>query len=274
MQRSLNLLDRRIRELDEMPLWSDPAVDSTLSKVQRSMSRQISHFANILAWYTDTFIEEEAGYNALIDSVKADEAVARSRLLQEIAKDEPELISGPLRVDRQHWVRTGRHDLLPDGDPIAPCESRFVAPSAPNEDVGIKPFHRGFYTSTVTIAGCSMWRSLMGSTGSMMYPWPWYTWKLNVDDSAKIAEIVSASHWTEFVCRHSQIQRGLLYPDWFKVAENFDAVHFTLPMIAATQGFSIVTSRGSIAPGFWDVETTFWLKWCFSGARLVETVSA
>ena len=31
-------------------------------------------------------------------------------------------------------------------------------------------------------------------------------------------------------------------------------------------------AAGLQAPGAWDVETTFWLRWRFSSARLEETV--
>ncbi len=51
-----------------------------------------------------------------------------------------------------------------------------------------------------------------------------------------------------------------------------DVVHITPPAIVATQGFEFATPVGSIPPAFWDVETSFWLKRRFTGARLVETV--
>lgn len=62
-----------------------------------------------------------------------------------------------------------------------------------------------------------------------------------------------------------------MYPDWTNIAREYDAVHITLPAIAAAQGFHLETPKGVIPPAFWDVETTFWLRWCFAGARLVES---
>ena len=31
-------------------------------------------------------------------------------------------------------------------------------------------------------------------------------------------------------------------------------------------------AAGLLAPGYWDVETTFWLRWRFGSVRLEETV--
>jgi hypothetical protein len=93
-----------------------------------------------------------------------------------------------------------------------------------------------------------------------------------VNRGIKVAEIVSATKWVEFVCAHARISDGLVYPDWVGIAREFDAIHVTLPAIAAAQGFHFHVPQGIIPPVFWDVETTFWLRWCFSGARLVEVV--
>jgi hypothetical protein len=56
------------------------------------------------------------------------------------------------------------------------------------------------------------------------------------------------------------------------ISQTFDAVHFTLPAIAAAQGFALMTGHGVIPPAYWDVETTFWIKWRLAGARMVESV--
>ena len=266
------MLSRRVAELDAPRLRTFLADDRTLSEAELTLVDQTWHFARVLSRYTDTFMELEVGCDASIDPIMADNTVTGSSLLREVSGGEPGLTVGPLDVDRQHWVRTGRHALLPDGRPIPPCESRFIPPGKQNRDIDIKPFYCGLYTSTAISCGFSMWRSVMGSTSSMMYPWPWYTWQLDIDVAARILEITSASSWAEFVCRYGQLRDGLLYPDWFKVAESFDAVHFTLPMVAAVQGFSVISRKGYIAPGYWDVETTLWLKWCFPDIKLVESV--
>jgi hypothetical protein len=35
----------------------------------------------------------------------------------------------------------------------------------------------------------------------------------------------------------------------------------------------IRTPDGLIGPTYWDVETTYWLRWSFASVALVETVS-
>ena len=32
------------------------------------------------------------------------------------------------------------------------------------------------------------------------------------------------------------------------------------------------STAADLAPGYWDVETTFWLRWRFGSVRLEETV--
>jgi hypothetical protein len=225
--------------------------------------------------YTDTFMNCEVGRGAMIDPMIADTMAAASRLLTDIARCEPSLTNGPLRRDRQHWTRTGRCALSLDDSPARPRKANFIAPSASlNQKASVKPFGIGLYTSTATSAGCSSWRALFGPHGSMLYPLPWYTWELEVESDIKVAEIVSATTWVKFVCAHACTIDGMIYPDWVTIAREFDAVHVTLPAIIAAQGFHFDTPGGTIPPAFWDVETTFWLRWCFPDARLVEIVDA
>ena len=66
---------------------------------------------------------------------------------------------------------------------------------------------------------------------------------------------------------------GLIYPNWPAIAEDFDAVHLTAMAVAAIQGVRITTEMGLIAPSYWDVESTFWLRWSFDAVSEVELVS-
>jgi hypothetical protein len=223
--------------------------------------------------YTDASMDCGTGDWIKIDPTVADAVAATSRLLTDIAECEPSLISGPLQRDCQHWTRTGRNTLAPESTPARPCAAKFIAPSASlNLKADVKPFDMGLYTSTATSAGCSSWRELFGPHGSMVYPWPWYTWELEIDKDVEVVEITSATKWVDFVCSYARTSDGGVYPDWVEVAREFDAVHITMPVIAAAQGFYFDTPQGVIPPAFWDVETTFWLRWCVSDARLVETV--
>jgi len=72
--------------------------------------------------------------------------------------------------------------------------------------------------------------------------------------------------------RYPVTHAGLIYPDWSAIAQDWDAARITIRVIAAAQGLRLETSRGLLAPSYWDVETTFWLRWTFRSATLVETV--
>jgi hypothetical protein len=37
--------------------------------------------------------------------------------------------------------------------------------------------------------------------------------------------------------------------------------------IVSSQGFSFRVAHGLTAAGYWDVESTLWLNWCFAGTR-------
>jgi hypothetical protein len=117
-----------------------------------------------------------------------------------------------------------------------------------------------------------MWRVLLGPDGSSLYPLPWYTWALDVSGPIAVAEVASARNWVDLVCAYPRHAGGFVYPDWVKISRTFAAVHITLPAIAAAQGFALMTPKGTIPPGFWDVETTFWTRWSFARTRLVEMI--
>ena len=269
---SLELLSRRVDELDEPPVWWGAAEEQKTWDDKRRVCAWITHFTYVMSRQTDAFMDYEAGSGAMIDPAAADEITAGIRLLGDIAEYEPCLNVGQGQAHRQHWTRTAR-DSLPSGETQAPREDAFITPSfASDHKPAVKPFDLGLYTSTVTSVGCSMWRVLLGPDSSMMWPQPWHTWELTVERDVKVAEVVSATKWVEFVCAYARISYGHVYPDWMRIAREFDAIHITLPAIVAAQGFHFSTPRGVIPPAFWDVETMFWLKWCFSSARLVETV--
>jgi hypothetical protein len=271
-QRSADLLTRRIAKLDSVPYRG------TVSQAHHSPhARLLAHFAWVMSDFTDTLMKAEAGRHAIIAPAVADEMVSASRLLGDIAAYEPSLVTSPLRTGRQHWVAVAERDSPIGAVSTQPRATCFRVPSASADDrAAVQPWAMGLYTSTATFDGVSMWREYLEPfRGSTLYPLPWNTWEMAVDaDNIRVAEIVSASKWVEFVETYALTSDGLVYPDWVEIAHEFDAVHVTLPAIVAAQGFYFDSVQGLIAPAFWDVETTFWLRWCFSGARLVETVDS
>jgi hypothetical protein len=267
---SRRLLARRIAELDAAPLqWPGRQM---LSAEQLAICPLLAHFANVMSRYTDTFMDAETGKGSMIDPILADEMTTHCSLVSRIGELEPSLIRFAARPDRQHWTRTARHILGP-GETPAPHESSFVTTCrARGYGHSVKPLDRGLYTSTATSAGCSMWRALLGPNGSMLYPRPWFSWEMVVDQCVRVAEITSATKWVDFVCSYASSYNGVVYPEWVKIAQEFDAVHIAVPAIVAGQGFHFGTSLGVIPPAFWDVETTFWLRWRFAEVHLIETV--
>jgi hypothetical protein len=268
VDRSEAALSRRIEELDAVPLLGSDWPRDVKSK-ERYLAARLGHFISVMRRWTDTYVEVEVGPRATIAPGAADALASRSRLLAEIERSDSSLIAGPLDKTVQHWTPTGRSAW--NGEP--PSEERFIAPQV-DQPAAVKPFGFGLYTSTASAAGVSMWRAFLGPGGSRAYPLPRYTWELDIDKDAAVAEIGSATAWAELVCAHPRISNDLVSPDWLGVAQKFDAVHVTLPAIAAGQGFYFDTSQGVVPRAFWDVETTFWLRWCFSGMRLVESINA
>lgn len=121
-----------------------------------------------------------------------------------------------------------------------------------------------------------MWRTYLDLFyGSGLYPLPWYTWELRGPcEKASVLEITTAQEWAVFVEAYAMSARGMIYPDWRKVAAEFDGVHLTLRAIVAMQGFNFPTARGTTAAGYFDVESTLWLHWHFTGAHLSEITNS
>jgi hypothetical protein len=255
--------------------------DSTFGPADTSgLQDLMSRFASELSADTDAEMDMQIGTQVMTDPGAADAIVARSSLLRAIGALEPSITAGPLWADRQRWVHTGELGEPCTVDANPPDRRQFLPPQPRTDGRGeAKPFHLGLYTSTVTGAGWTMWESYLepyyGQPGrdSMTYPPPWHSWDLELDgEPLAIAEVVSAKTWVDFVAEwHSQGRDGIV-PDWAAVAEHYDAVHISASAVAAAQGLRFATELGTTAPAFWDVESTLWLRWRFSGARLVGIV--
>lgn len=271
MQRSIDLLARRISELDRVPYSGGITPDGDMRNLP------LAQFVWVMESVTEPFMRFEAGKGASIDPATADEMVGTSSLLRTIAEYDQSLIVGPLKADRQHWIYVTEGDEALDAAATEPHPQCFVMPSAAKDRVSaMKPRGVGLYTSTATSVGRSMWREyLEGFRESTLFPLPWYAWELRLPgQDVAIMEITSALKWVQFVEANALLHDGRVYPDWAKIAGEFDGVHITLPAIVAVQGFYFPTAQGIIPPVFWDVETTFWLKWRFIGAHVVEKVDA
>lgn len=243
-------LRRRFAELDAdlltaMPVETDSA---------------ITHFVSLMSSYTNTTVTEN---QAALDPADADELAGDCRLLNAIARDEGSLVSGPLDHERQHWIATARHTWPPQ--PVHYIEPTAARPAQRSA----KPFHIGMFTSTATRTGKSTWRTYLDMYyGSDLYPLPWRTWRVRTGGS--VLEITSARQWVDFVRAYPDHEANLIYPQWTDAAKDYDGIHLTLRAIAATQGLTFTTPTGLTAPAFWDVESTFWLRWAITSAEPID----
>jgi len=170
-----------------------------------------------------------------------------------------------------HWIRVNRGPA-----PWTPPDQRlFGLPDASGSlPPTVKPFDSGLYTSTPMTAGYSLWRLYLDQyDGSALFPLPWYTWHLTSPPAARILTVDDARGWTRLVTSFPRVHDGCVYPDWAALASRYDGVRVTFPAVIATQGIRFLTPHGPTAPGFWDVESTYWLRWRFTNATLVTTTA-
>jgi hypothetical protein len=264
--RAEKILRQRLTEFDTLPEWSDLP----------ETHEQLIRFIDNMARYTTSTMESLTGEQAILDAARADSLIAECRLFTEIATP---LTVGPIDLRHQQWIGSGTSFLKPGEDPAStesrtPSRSRFTTPYDRIDDKRkplpftlSRPFGFGFYTSTITELGCGMWRTYLESNSSL-FSKPWYEWEIQPEPEAKVLEITCAREWTQLVTQYQRSGSGFIYPDWVAVSADFDAVHLTARGVAAVQGFCFPTSRGLTAPVYWDVESTLWLRWCFSSTTL------
>ena len=242
-------LVRRFVELDAEPQSSQGA---------------LSHFL----WVSERIRGRDDRPVPSASAEEADALARRSSLLSQLAEVAPEIVTGPLRLDSQYWIGTNKPARPNDS---TPQESAFVSASdATTKTPSTKPFGIGFFTSTGNaISAHGMWR---------LYREGWATarhvWAIDINGRPVVREITTASEWVDFVLSHPRRDGEILFPDWTSVARHYDAIHMTLRVIAAIQGLCFRTEEGIVAPTYWDVESTLWLRWCFGSTRLVEVVEA
>jgi hypothetical protein len=257
----VELLCERVNELDSADIGPGVADEPTV------------RFTRLMAAWTSTKMTVNSEQPVVLDPADADAITAGCRLLEEIARENPDLVRGPLDTRRQQWIGTASADAG-----VAPPEltrQAFVGAGARRgTQPSTKPFGLGLYSSTATGDGRSMWRVFLDiGRERSLHPRPWSVWDLRLDsDRANVCEITSAAAWCALVQTCPTHAGGRLYPDWHAIASDFDGIHMTLAAIVATQGFTLQTVAGPIAPTYWDLESTLWLRWRFESASLREVV--
>ena len=248
------VLRERVARLDATPATTGSPVHAGLM-----------HAVSVMQVYTNTEMEQRAGGPPVLDPDEADAVVARCGLVEELRVGAPAVVTGPLDTANQQWISTARS---PDA---APDRQLFTGPPTDPARPAVKPADHGLFTSSASALGPSMWRLYLDPYyGSDLFPLPWSIWALPA--SGPVAEIGCAADWVAFVDRYPRRANGLVYPDWYAASADVAGVHVTLRAVVAIQGFVFPCAAGLTAPGYWDVETTCWLRWSFGEPRLLDIV--
>jgi hypothetical protein len=211
-------------------------------------------------------IEETVGKALTIDARDADEVVRGSRLIADLARIDPPLVTGPLSKKRQIWIGSGRSGK---NSPLR--EQHFVSAASVIVEPSSKPFGIGLFTSTSGFESHGMWYlHLDNFRGSSLNPLPWHIWQVTPSADAAVLEIASARDWVGFVENRAIVSGGFMCPNWAATAERFDAVHLTISAVAAIQGLTFIAPSGLTRPAFWDVESTLWLNWQFQDVQRIS----
>lgn len=250
-ERGLHALAGRMAEIDRSP---GPLPDD------------LYHIIRIMDGVTSSTRRGDVSILPLLKPSTADALQQGSRVLARLASTLPGVVDGPMTA-AQYWVVTGP-------DATTPRSLRFSRPADHRGKlIHVQPHRVGLYTSAGAVGTRGMWQMYLELQGqSTFYPLPWNVWYMQPRPKIQIAEIGSANDWASLVCAHPRRQGDLLYPDWWSIHRAYDAVHIALRAAVAIQGILLHSGGELIAPAYWDIEQTFWMRWCFERVALVERV--
>lgn len=203
----------------------------------------------------------------------ADRIVRESELLDRLARARPESTVGPLDFSGQRWISTRRFEAPATPRRSLEKESFVEAGKCLDLKPRSKPSQFGLFSSTCSPGSHGMWwEYLRRNRGSTLFPGPYEIYGLVPFSDARVLEISSATDWESFVLEKPIRHRGFFYPDWRAAAERWDGVHMTTRAVVTTQGICVQGRGAPIAPPYWDVESTLWLRWIFRSVQYVGTV--
>lgn len=253
---TLSVLSTRVAELDAPTSPTD---------LERGVPPEMVRFIRTIQPVTKSTLR---GLTA-IEADAADEVIQTSKLLARIGEKAPELVGGPLSRTTQYWVSAERPEHRPPRRALH--RDQFIAAEYAPVTASTKPFDVGLFSSTGALETFGMWWCLLQvNKGSTLFPTPWHVWALSVPPEARLLEIASATAWTDFVMSDPVCGENVLYPNWRTASNRYDGVHMTLNAVAATQGIRFAASGAVVAPPYWDIESTLWLRWVFTGVGLVD----
>jgi hypothetical protein len=115
-----------------------------------------------------------------------------------------------------------------------------------------------------------MWKAFIELNATKdLWRRPWATWRMGTPSDLRIFGVSNASTWVALVERYPTRVAEYVYPDWKSIAEEYDAIHISPAAICAIEGLAMESSGGLIAPAYWSVESTIWLRWCFTSTELL-----
>jgi hypothetical protein len=270
LEDGLTELQGRVAALDSYPSSGNETTASAFPDRQATI-RDAEKFIGVLDEVTST---GDHDIRPVISATDADTVVATCRLIRRLGSAEPELVTGEIAGHPQYWISTGKPPWLPSREPVL-SPQHFVPAARVDRTRNVNPFGVGLYTSTGFQGIQGMWRLYLDlGHCSSNFPQPWHVWKVDSSTTAKVWNVTTAAQWEQLALRYPAVNEDLIYPDWQAAAQDWDAVHITVSAIAAIQGMRLQTPRGLLAPSYWDVETTFWLRWSFTSVALVETVQS
>jgi hypothetical protein len=258
---TLRVLSDRVSDLDASPIYAD---------LHGDLDPDLAHFIRTISAITPPGNDAQAPPPVAAHS--ADEILATSKLLERLRERAPEVAVGPLSRREQYWIATGRPAHLPPRQgPLDP--KQFVEVTADTSvPPSTKPFEVGLYTSTAVFGTFGMWWCFLElNRESTLFPHPWTIWALEAASDTAVLEIASATEWVDFVSAEPLASEGVLYPDWKAVAARWHGIHMGATAVAATQGIRFSADGHVVAPPYWDVESTLWLHWSFTGHQIVTS---
>ncbi|MBS2965592.1 hypothetical protein KGA66_21255 [Actinocrinis puniceicyclus] len=201
----------------------------------------------------------------LIDPAFSDHIVAQCAALRRLDCAAPWLAPGPSATGtEQEWVATGRPSWLPPRVATPRRDTFQEVVTAAGDTAPLGPVRGGMFTCTTTAAQPGMWHAYLRAQGeNVLWPRPWHLWRMKPAPDATIYHVSSAQAWTALVREYHHRICDLLHPDWSKIANIADAVHVAPAAVCAIDGLRLSTGLGPIAPTYWTVESTLWLRWRF-----------
>ena len=256
---TLRVLSDRVSDLDAVPIYAD---------LHGDIDPDLAHFVRTISAITPPGAEAQG--LPPVAAHAADELLATSKLVRRLKKRAPEVAAGPLARAGQYWIATGRPAHLPPREGTLDPKQFVDVTAQAHVPASTKPFEVGLYTSTGVFGTFGMWWCFLElNSESTLFPRPWTIWTLEAAPDADVLELATAAQWVDFVSADPFDSDGLLYPDWKAVAGRWDGIHMGAAAVAATQGIRFSADGDVVAPPYWEVESTLWLRWSFTEHRIV-----